>query len=169
MSGQVAPEIFYTRLQRRLHWVVILLLAGQYLLQGFMRDALKAIESEQTLGFGQFLVTTIHTWSGISIAMIMIWRWQLRKRQVPLNGGNISKKFERWARVHHVSLYVTVWVMALSGSAHYYLHWQQAARWHELGKWVLLGLILLHVAGALVHAAKGNTVLRLMMGRGSVR
>ena len=169
MSGQVAPQAFYSRTQRKLHWLVILLLTGQYLLQGRMRDALIAVESGQTLGIGEFLVTTIHTWSGISIALIMLWRWQLRKRPVPLNGGQISPALAAFVRVHHVSLYVSVWVMAVSGAAHYYLHWQPAARWHELGKWVLMGLILVHIAGALSHAARGNTVLRHMMGRGSLR
>ena len=169
MSGQSAPQAFYTRMQRRLHWLVILLLALQYLLQGRMRDALAAVESEQTLDFGQFLVTTIHTWSGISIALVMLWRWQLRKRKVALNGGQMSPVLASCVRVHHASLYVTVWVMAMTGAAHYYLHWQQAARWHELGKWVLLVLILVHVAGALLHAARGSTVLRHMMGWSSLR
>jgi len=106
MSGRADTQIFYTRLQRRLHWLVLVLLAGQYLLQGAMRRALSAIESEQTLDFSQFIVTTLHTWSGISIAMIMIWRWSLRKRRVPINGGKASGALERWVRYHHTSLYV---------------------------------------------------------------
>lgn len=169
MSGRADTQIFYTRLQRRLHWLVLVLLAGQYLLQGAMRRALSAIESGQALDFGQFIVTTLHTWSGISIAMIMIWRWSLRKRHVPINGGRASGALERWVRYHHTSLYVAVWVMAFSGAAHYYLYWQHAARWHELGKWVLAGLVISHVAGALLHAARGSTVLRQMMGISSLR
>jgi len=169
MNGRADTQIFYTRLQRRLHWLVVVLLAGQYLLQGAMRRALSTIESEQTLNFGQFIVTTLHTWSGISIAMIMIWRWNLRKRRVPINGGKASVALERWVECHHISLYVVVGVMAFSGAAHYYLHWEQAARWHELGKWVLAGLVVSHVAGAVLHAARGSTVLRQMMGIGRLR
>ena len=48
-----------------------------------------AVEQQITLNFVQFLVTTLHTWSGITIAIVMLWRWQLRSRVVPLNGGHM--------------------------------------------------------------------------------
>jgi len=168
MSRTSGTAVFYTVLQRRLHWLVIFLLSGQYLLQGPMRDAIAAIERHETLGFTQFMVTTVHTWGGICIAAIMLWRWQLRKRVVPLNEGLLSQKQARWVTAHHVSLYAVIFVMAISGAMHYYLGWAFAARWHELGKWLLLALILVHVIGALLHVRQGSTVLRRMMGRNSL-
>lgn len=162
--------VFYTLLQRRLHWVVIVLLGLQYVLQGSMREALEAIERQETLSFVQFLVTTTHSWGGISIALIMFWRWQLRKkRPVPLNAGQVSVMRERLARIHHVSLYVMIGIMASTGALHYYAGLAFAARWHELGKWVLCMLILTHIVGALSHARDGNAVLRRMMSWGGVR
>ncbi|MFK7995236.1 MAG: cytochrome b/b6 domain-containing protein [Granulosicoccus sp.] len=169
MSRTAGPTVFYTTLQRRLHWLVIILLLGQYLLQGPMRDAIAAIERQETLGFTQFLVTTVHTWSGIGIAALMLWRWQLRKRAVPLNGGHLSQKNAMWVAAHHVSMYAVTLAMVISGAMHYYLGWAFAARWHELGKWLLLALIIFHVAGALIHLRKGSTVLHRMMGRNSLR
>lgn len=59
--------------------------------------------------------------------------------------------------------------MALCGACHYYLGWELAARLHELGKWLLLGLIGVHIAGAVSHLGNGNTVLQRMMGRDSLR
>ncbi len=169
MSRAGLSPVFYTVLQRRLHWVVIVILLVQYLLQGPMRDALAAIEQGETLGFVQFLVTTTHTWGGISIAAIMLWRWQLRKRAVPLNGGRMSQRLQRWVTIHHASMYVTVGVMAASGAMHYYLNLGFAARWHELGKWLLLALVVIHVIGALLHARDGGMVLRRMMGKSDLR
>ena len=165
----MTSPVFYTLLQRRLHWIVLVLIAGQYALQGAMRDALAAIDRHETLGFTDFLVTTTHSWSGICIAAIMLWRWKLRKRKVPLNGGHLSHALARIVKIHHVSLYVVIVAMALSGALHYYVGWQMAARWHELGKWLLLVLISFHVAGAVMHALKDHKVLQRMMGRDSLR
>ncbi len=164
----LSPD-FYTVLQRRLHWLVIVLLLVQYLLQGPMRDALAAIEREESLGFVHFLVTTAHTWGGISIALIMLWRWQLRRRAVPLNGGRMSQQLQRLVTIHHISIYVTIGVMAVSGAMHYYLGLSFAARWHELGKWLLLALIVVHIAGAALHARRDSTVLLRMMGKSGLR
>lgn len=173
INGQMSQEpispVFYSVLQRRLHWLVIVLLAGQFSLQGPMRDALAAIDRNETLGFIDFLITTTHTWSGICIAAIMLWRWKLRSRKVPLNGGHLSQGLVTIVKIHHVSLYVVIIAMAISGALHYYAGWQIAARWHELGKWLLLVLILFHVAGAFIHAFQGHTVLHRMMGRNSLR
>lgn len=165
MSGNSDSVIFYTPLQRRLHWLVLLLLIAQYALQIPMQRAMEAIERQETLGFLSFLVTTVHTWGGIAIAALMLWRWQLRRRAVPLAGGTLSAFQESLVRWHHVTLYVVVVLMALTGVVHYYFGFSPAGRWHEWGKWVLAVLLLLHVAGALSHGREGLKVLQRMMGR----
>ncbi len=172
--------IFYTTLQRRLHWLVLLMLIAQYLLQVPMRAAMAAIESQETLTLFQYLVATVHTGNGISIAAIMIWRWQLRRRAVPLAGGNLTPRREKLVRVHHVSLYVTVLGMMVTGALHYYVGIEAAGQWHEWGKWLLLVLVGVHIAGALSHGVRhgahheapgvrSDTVLQRMMGRDSLR
>lgn len=169
MSGNSDSVIFYTPLQRRLHWLVLLLLIVQYALQVPMERAMDVIDRQETLRFSGFIVTTLHTWGGIAIAAIMIWRWQLRRRAVPLVGGTLSERQERWVKWHHVGLYVVVLAMALSGIMHYYFGFQPAGRWHEWGKWVLAVLVSIHVAGALSHGRAGLKVLHRMMGRGCLR
>jgi cytochrome b561 len=161
--------VFYSRLQRRLHWLVLILLLVQYALQLPMRAAMAAIDDQETLTFVQFLVTTVHTWGGVSIAALMCWRWQLRKRAVPPAAGQLSPFRSKWVKAHHVTLYAVLILMALSGTCHYYLGWALAARWHELGKWLLLVLIGVHIAGAISHLGNGNRVLQRMMGRNSLR
>jgi len=161
--------VFYTRLQRRLHWLVLVLLLGQYALQWPMRAAMSAIENQETLTFVQFMITIVHTWGGASIAAIMVWRWQLRKREVLPAAGQLPRFWAKCVKVHHVTLYAALVLMALSGAVYYYLGWAPAARVHELGKWLLLGLIGVHIAGALSHLRDGNRVLQRMMGRSSLR
>ncbi|MGQ7845383.1 cytochrome b [Granulosicoccus sp. 3-233] len=169
MSGNSDNVIFYTPLQRRLHWLVLLLLIVQYSLQIPMERAMQAIEREEALGFLSFLVTTLHTWGGIAIGAIMIWRWQLRRRVVPLAGGTLSGRQERFVRWHHVALYAVLLLMVVTGVVHYYFGFQPAGRWHEWGKWLLAGLIAIHVAGALSHGRQGLKVLHRMMGRDGLR
>ena len=52
----------YSPVQRRLHWLVTLLVLIQFLLQSPMRDAISAIEHSASLTAVQFLVTSIHSW-----------------------------------------------------------------------------------------------------------
>lgn len=169
MSSSADGTIFYTPLQRRLHWLVLLLLIVQYALQIPMKASLAAIDRQETLTFFQFLVTTVHTWGGISVAAIMIWRWQLRRRAVPLAGGGLSAVHERWVRWHHTSLYAVLMLMVLTGVLHYYFGFRPAGRWHEWGKWLLAVLVGVHVVGALSHGSRGRKVLQRMMGRDSLR
>lgn len=169
MSVATQPAPFYTRLQRRLHWSVIVMLILQFLLQNPMSNAMAAVERGETLGFIAFVVTTFHTWSGISIAAIMMWRWQLSRRKVPLAAGNLTPLRNRIVRLHHLSLYLSVVLMALSGAVHYYFELEVAAQWHEWGKWLLVGLIGVHIAGALTHIGNGSRVFQRMMGLGSLR
>ena len=169
MSSSDEGTIFYTPLQRRLHWLVLLLLIVQYASQVPMAASLEAIDREETLTLFQFLVTTVHTWGGITVAALMIWRWQLRRRAVPLAGGGLSEVHERWVRWHHTSLYAMVMLMVLTGVLHYYFGFSPAGRWHEWGKWILAVLVGIHVVGALSHGRRGRKVLLRMMGRDSLR
>ncbi len=169
MNVTSEPANFYTTLQRRLHWLVIVLLVLQYAMQGLMAEAMAAIDRQETLTFVSFLVTTWHTWSGISIAAIMLWRWQLRRNVVPVGAGKLPPWRSKVVRLHHISLYVVVVVMATSGALHYYLGFEMAGTWHFFTKWLLLGLIGVHIAGALTHISNVDRVFQRMMGSDSLR
>ncbi|MFT5893994.1 MAG: cytochrome b561 [bacterium] len=169
MSVSTESVPFYSQLQRRLHWLVIIMLMLQFSLQIPMSSAMAAVERGETLGFVAFIVTTLHTWCGISIAAIMLWRWQLSRRRVPLAAGKLSPLRSKIVRLHHLGLYVVVVMMALSGATHYYFDIEVAAVWHEWGKWLLLGLIGVHIAGALMHIRNGGRVFQRMMGPDSLR
>lgn len=163
MSDSTHSTPFYTQLQRRLHWLVIILVALQFLLQGAMREAMASIERQETLGFVEFLVTTIHTWSGIGIAAVMLWRWQLRRRFVPVGAGKLNPGLTKFVRFYHLGLYVVLVLMAATGALHYFMGVSAAEKWHEWGKWLLLVLIGVHIAGALLHIKDGSKVFQRMM------
>ena len=154
----------WSPLQRRLHWLVAWLVLGQFLLQRPMRAAVRAAAEGEAVTFWQFLVTTLHSWGGAAIAPLVLWRLVLRRRApVPVAAGRLGARAARLIGWHHALLYVVLLVMVLSGALHYYAGSEQAARWHELGKWVLGVAVALHVGAALGHALRrGDPVLQRM-------
>jgi len=151
----------WTLVQRRLHWLVALLVLGQYLLQRPMRMAVEAAEKGDAITFIQFLVTTLHTWGGAGIAALVLWRLVLRRRApVPVGAGTLAPRAALLVVVHHRLLYALLLLMALSGSAHYFLGWEAAACWHEIGKWLLAGAVAVHLVGALRHGLRPRAASR---------
>ena len=147
----------WTPLQRRLHWIVALLVASQFALQGAMRAANEAARAGDAVTFGQFAVTTLHTWGGAGVALLVAWRLVLRRRApVPVARGALGPRASRLVAWHHRALYALLALMALSGALHWYVGWEAAARWHETGKWALAGAVAVHLAGAAVHARRGG-------------
>jgi len=162
-NSHVVPV--YSRAQRHTHWWVAALVALQYSLQAPMRAAMLALEQAGSLTAMQFLVSTVHVWGGTAIAVLALYRLQLRRRHpVPVAAGGLTAGAAFAVALHHRLLYVALLLMAGSGALNYYAIWSPAARWHELGKWCLLGLVGLHVLGALWHhAVRRDTVLRRML------
>jgi len=128
-----------------------------------MREAMASIDRQESLNFVEFLVTTIHTWSGIGIAALMLWRWQLRRREVPVGAGKLSAGLSTFVRFYHMGLYVVLVAMAATGALHYYLDVSAAEKWHEWGKWLLLVLVGVHIAGAFLHMKDDSKVFQRMM------
>ena len=157
----------YSPVQRRLHWLVTLLVLIQFLLQSPMRDAISAIEHSASLTAVQFLVTSIHSWGGTAIGLLVIYRWQLRKeRRIGADAAGLSPQIARIAGFHHVLMYLVLLLMAVTGALNYYVGWPVAAQWHERGKWGLLALVAAHILAALWHHLwlRDNVLLR-MLGR----
>ena len=171
MSESEPPVPVWSALQRRLHWLVVPLVLLQYLLQRPMHAANEAVSSGASVTFVQFLVSTLHTWGGAAVALLVLWRLVLRRQaRVPVAGGRFGARAAWLVEWHHRLLYVALLAMALSGALHYHAGLEAAARWHELGKWALAALVSVHVLAATVHASRsGDTVLRRMWSGRSPR
>lgn len=142
----------WTQLQRQLHWWVAGVVACQFALQEPMRSAMQAIEQNEAISFGQFVVTTVHVWGGMLILALTLYRLRLRRiRPVAVGGGRLSQGLALGVQLTHRLLLAVVMLMGVTGVAHWYLGIDIAARAHETGKWVLGVLIALHVIGAIHH------------------
>ena len=159
-------------------------MALQFALQGPMRRAVDALDAGEVGALG-FLVTTVHSWTGATIALLLAWRVALRRgrardaagregRDVPDAGagpagprpGLPARLRRAVAAANHASLYLVTGSMAASGALHWYGGVESAARWHGILKWVLAGLVALHVAAALWHAlVRRDDILPAMAGR----
>jgi len=162
----VQDIIRYSAVQRKLHWLVVALVGLQYLLQSPMKTAMDGLDKGATLSAIDFLVTTVHTWGGMAIGIIMVYRLMLRRqRPVPVGAGTLTGWSKRLAAGLHWAFYVLLLFMASTGVLHYYLEWQTAAQWHHWGKWLLLCLIVFHGLAALLHLViKKDAVMRQMWG-----
>ncbi len=158
--------IGYSAVQRRLHWVVVALVALQFALQSPMKSAMEGLESGAAVSAVDFLVTTLHTWGGAAIGAIMVYRLRLRwQRPVPVGAGGLVGWSKKSASAVHWLFYVVLLFMAMTGVLHYYFEWPTAASWHGWGKWILLGLIAVHGLAALLHLLyKKDAVMRQMWG-----
>ncbi len=155
----------YTSVQRYLHWLVVALVLIQFATQEPMHAAMVLIDQGTQLSFSGFLVTTLHTLVGASILLLVCYRLVLRRRRPVKPGGSSSGPWLRACALglHRILYGLLLW-MAFSGAAHYYLGWQVAARWHWLGKWVLVSALLVHVTAALWHHfVRKDAVLRQML------
>jgi len=153
----------YTRLQRKLHWWVACLVPIQYLGQNAMRSAMERVDtaqastqtSIQTPTLGDFLITTGHSFVGISILVLIIWRLKLRRdNPVPVASNSepaSSTVLGILAQAWHLALYLAIGLMAVSGGLTYYTEFGPAGRVHELGKWLLGTLVIGHILAGLTH------------------
>jgi len=158
----------YTRAQRLIHWWVAALVAAQYLGQNAMRSAMERLGSTTTPALSDFLITTAHTSIGLAVMALMVWRVKLRRQNpVPVAGGNLSIKMSLLARAWHLSLYLAIGVMVITGATSYFTEFTTATRVHSLCKWVLGMLVIGHMLSGLAHwLLFKDQVLQRMLGYG---
>ena len=155
----------YDATAKAFHWLIVLLLAAQYTVGSIMPHIGRDTPNEGWVNW--------HLSLGAIILFVIVLRlgWRLI-RPVPLLLSMTAWE-RRLAHVTHVALYLLVFVMTILGwAAANYRGWDvelfgavtlpalapkgtawahQAGDIHNLLVYVLLGFIVLHVAGALVH------------------
>ena len=171
-------------LSKALHWLIVLLIITQWVIAE-RADELKGLAKLETLG--------LHKSFGMTILMLaiirLVWRWM---NPVP-DLSNETKPWERvLARISHVLLYALIFAMPLTGwmmssAKNYPVSWfklfqfpdlvqpseqmfEQLKDLHHLLFKVLVGVALLHIAGALKHHfIDKNDVLKRMLPFGGVK
>ncbi|MFC5498242.1 cytochrome b [Caenimonas terrae] len=155
------------------HWLVAASVAGQLVLGWWMRTVPK---SPPGLRAGWF---NLHKSIGLTIALVVL-AWLLARRR-----GDAADPLPRWqriaARVNHALLLATLLALAVSGylgssfTAYPVLYFGRALpQWghdwpagkeamstlHLLAVWLLMSLLVLHIAAALWHWFNGHASAR---------
>jgi len=117
-----------------------------------MRSAMERVDAANTPTLLDFLITTGHSLIGMGVLILLIWRIKLRQQNpVPLGNKGLPVRVAILARAWHLSLYLVIALMAVTGVLSYYTDFELARSVHELGKWVLGTLVIGHILAGLVH------------------
>jgi cytochrome b561 len=139
----------YSRAQIALHWVVVVLVAGQYLLSEGIEQAWYA-RMNGSLPNEPF--PNPHAIVGFIILLLTIWRVVLKLRHgAPALPAHEPAALKAVAGATHLAFYLLLLGMPISGALAWVLGLELPAEAHEVAAKLMIGLIVLHVAGAIVQ------------------
>ncbi|MCT4684773.1 MAG: cytochrome b/b6 domain-containing protein [Roseicyclus sp.] len=154
----------YTRTQIRLHWIVVLLIALQYILHETIAEAWESWLDGAEVGFDPLIAQ--HVLMGGLVAVLVVWRLALRLTHgAPPPPEEEHPALKLAAHATHWAFYALMLLLPVSGGVAWFGGVEAAAEAHEAMKTLLLLLIVLHVAAALVHQFIFKTNLMARMKR----
>ncbi|WP_420862437.1 cytochrome b [Algirhabdus cladophorae] len=140
----------YSKLQIRLHWAVVVLVALQLIFHEGMSNAYAAGMKVGNLTFSTPVI--LHFIFGTTITALMLWRLMMRQeRGVPPAPEGEPKQFQLAGKLAHVAFYVVLLLLPVTGAVAWGGANQGAANVHEILKFILLALIAAHIGAALIH------------------
>jgi len=140
----------YSRRQIRLHWLVFILVVVQFVLNDSIHEAWHKVE--RGIAFEPSPLVISHVAIGFLLLALTIWRLIVRKRRgVPALPENEPPLMKLAAHVAHISLYVLMFLIPISGAVAWFGPLGLAAEGHELLTSLLLFVGGAHVAAALYH------------------
>ncbi len=158
-----AAPVAYLAMQKRLHWLVVILLALQYFVfDGMGRPFRTAIET----GIAPYdLTPVVHIGIGFAVLLLALWRIGLRLShgapEAPAAEPPLFAKAAKWA---HAAIYALLIGLPIGGAVAWFAGLKQFGEVHEVATNILLAIVILHVAAALVHHFWWRTdVLRRMI------
>ena len=153
----------YSRMQIALHWIVVALVAAQFIFKDAIAQAWMAWHEELPFAFDPRIAA--HVIAGQLILVLIGWRLVLRiKLGAPPSPADEPAPMRAIAKLSHAGFYVVLAALSVTGAAAWFGDIVPAARLHNLLKTVLLGLIVLHVLAALLHHVVLKTdVMRRMI------
>ncbi len=156
----------YTGTAKSLHWLMALIIIGMIPLGMYMHELPLSPEKLQLYSW--------HKWTGVTIFVLLLARvsWRLTHQPPPLP-WHMSKTQRRASQAGHVLLYLLMLAIPLSGwlmssAKGYQTVWfgvlpipdllgkdkelgETLAEVHELLSWILVTVLIVHVAAALKH------------------
>ena len=153
----------YSSTQIALHWVIALLIAGQFLFNEPMGEAFDTLMKGIVPPFSW--AVWAHIAGGILILGLAIWRVALRRsRGAPPPPEGEHSLPGRIATLGHWALYALILLMPVGGLVAWFGGVEFAGDGHEVLSNVLLFVVAVHVAAALWHQfwLKDHLLLRMM-------
>ena len=161
MASQVTG---YSATQMALHWVVVFLVAFQFLVHDAMETSWRAFTGGQPAPDDIAILTYAHVGAGILVLLLAMARIYLRLTRGAPEAPADEPLLMRWSgEAIHALIYLLLFLLPLSGLAAWFFGIKLAASAHELMTNVMLGAIALHIAGALFqHFVRRSDVLMRM-------
>ncbi len=155
------PEKF-SKAQIYLHWIVVALVAFQYLLSDGISSLWEKRMDNLIPNEPSF---NPHVLVGVIILLLALWRLFLRfKHGVPALPASENKIASLVAKATHILFYVLLIGMPFSGAGAWFLGIEQLADLHALASNIFLALIIIHILAALLHhfVLKTNVLRRIV-------
>jgi cytochrome b561 len=156
----------YSLTQIALHWFIALLLVVNTFVSGEgMGEAWRSYERSNDAADLSGFVPQAHLWIGIAVLAFALYRLFLRRaRGVPAAPPEESAVLRLAAHGTHILLYALMILIPATGLAVYYLGIGTAGDIHQFLRLPLIGLVVLHVGGALYQRfiLKSNVLTRIV-------
>lgn len=149
--------------QIALHWIVTLLVAGQYIFKDSITSAWDAIRQGTDYAVDPLILA--HVAGGGLILVFILWRLALRLRHgAPPQSENEPAPLKALSHVAHWAFYAVLAIMSVSGALAWFADLTIAAQVHNVFKVILLALIALHVLAIPFHriVLKNNVMVRML-------
>ncbi len=155
------PADTYATRQVALHWLVVGLVAFQFMTGGGMERAFEAGLSPEIGATGSAIV---HGLIGLTILGAMLARIVVRRGHgAPPPPETESETLQKLSRANHAAFYVVLIAMPLAGLGAVLTGWGLLATLHGLTSKLLIALIAAHLAGAVWHMSKRDGVVARML------
>ncbi|NKX43405.1 cytochrome b [Roseicyclus persicicus] len=152
----------YSQLQITLHWVVVVLVALQFLLHDGISDAYDIARDTGIYALSAPVLG--HIAGGALILLLACWRLILRNdRGVPPPPAGEPALFRRLSHVAHLALYGLLILLPVTGALAWGGQMAPAGLAHEVLKTLLMLLVLAHIGAVAVHQLVWKTGLMKRM------
>jgi cytochrome b561 len=162
MTIRAAPR-GYSILQITLHWTIAALVVFQLAVNEEMQDAFKD-KIDGRPGDDEIGVT-LHMIVGLTIFGLALVRLAVRLwRGAPESQATNPRLVNIAGQAAHILLYGFLFVMPLTGAIAWFTGLELSAELHELGRFILIPLIVAHALGALAEhfVFRTNSLVRML-------
>ena len=140
----------YSAVQIWLHWGIALLIGSQFVLNGPIGKAWRALSRGQGADISSTVL--LHVYVGIGVLVLVLWRLALRvRRGVPDAPESETRAMQMAGHLGHLGLYGLMIFVPISGMMAWYGGIGLAANVHQTATTFVIVLVGLHAAAALYH------------------